>query len=217
MFTRYAIPIAFGALMLAARPALADDPGYLGLQLAPDENGKGVLVAGVFPDSPADKAGFKKGDVITDLDGKAASDPKTLVDAVVGHKAGDEITLKAMRDGKEQSFKVKLAKRPAEPLAPPVPPTPPAANAGFVGAALAPTADSKGVEIMDVLPGSPADKAGLKKGDVVTALDSTAVTDPAGLAGAVAGHKPGDEVTFKVMRDGKEQSIKVKVGQRPQP
>ncbi len=211
MFTRYAIPIAFGALMLAARPALADEAGqgFLGLQFGPDESGKGVLVMSVLPDGPADKAGVKKGDVITGLDDKAASDPKAFVDAVTAHKPGDEVTLKVLRDGKEQSIKVKLAKRPAEP------PPPGGEDQPFLGLMPEPTADGKGVAVRDVLPDSPADKAGLKKGDIITAIDATAVTDPAALVNDIAGHKPGDDVTFKVTRDGKEQSIKVKVGKRP--
>jgi serine protease Do len=208
MFTRCIVPVAF-ALMLAARPALADDAGFLGLQLAPDDSGKGVRVVSVFPDSPADKAGVKADDVVADMDGTAANDVKAFVGAVAAHKPGDEINLKVMRNGKEMSFKVKLGKRPTEP------PAPPAGNEPFVGAALEPGPDGKGAAVKDVLPDSPADKAGLKKGDIITAIDGTAVADAAALANAVGGHKPGDEITFKVMRDGKEQSVKVKVGKRP--
>ena len=129
MFTRCIVPVAF-ALMLAARPALADDAGFLGLQLAPDDSGKGVRVVSVFPDSPADKAGVKADDVVADMDGTAANDVKALVGAVAAHKPGDEINLKVMRNGKEMSFKVKLGKRPTEP------PAPPAGNEPFVGEAL---------------------------------------------------------------------------------
>ena len=75
---------------------------------------------------------------------------------------------------------------------------------------------SKGAEITMVLPDGPGDKAGLKKGDVITDMDGKAVTDIRALAGEVGAKKPGDEVSFKVMRDGKEQSIKLKVGKRPE-
>lgn len=212
MFSRYATTAAVAALMLAGRPALAaDEPGYLGLRLGPDENGKGVLVMGVMSDSPADKAGLKEGDIITDLDGKAANDVKAFVESVTSHKAGDEITLKVQHEGKEKAVKVKLAKRPAEPPAP----TPPGKDEPFVGLALQPGPEGKGVEIRDVLGGGPADKAGLKQGDVVKQVNGKDVADPAALAEAVQDHKPGDELTFKVTRDGKEQEVKVKVGKRP--
>jgi len=213
MFTRFAIPAAFAALMLAGRPALAaDEPGYLGLQLVNDESGKGVVAVAVMPDSPAEKAGVKKGDVITDMNDKPVSGVRPFVDAVTALKAGDELALKMLRDGKEQSIKVKLGKRPAEP---PTPPVPPGKDEPFIGLALQPGPDGKGVEVRDVLGGGPGDKAGLKKGDILTQVEGKAVSDPAALAGAVADHKPGDELTFKVMRDGKEQEVKVKVGKRP--
>src|SRR5436309_2534048 len=120
MFTRFAVPVAFCAL-LAAPPAFAAEPGYLGLQISPDESGKGVRVGEVFPDSPAEKAGFMKDDVITDMDGAAATDVKAFVEGVVAHKPGDEIRFKVLRDGKETPIMVKLGKRPAEPPAPPAP------------------------------------------------------------------------------------------------
>jgi serine protease Do len=212
LFTRYAIPAAFAALMLAARPALAaDEPGFLGLQLGPSEFRKGLPVMGVLPDGPADKAGLKPGDFITEMDGKAADELKAFIDAVAAHKPGDEVTLKVLRDGKEMSMKAKVAKRPAGPPAPA-----PGTDEPFVGLAIRPDPDGKGVEIRDVLENGPADKAGLKKGDVVTQLDGKAMPDPAALAGAVADHKPGDELTFKILRDGKEQQVKVKVGKRPE-
>ena len=208
MLTRFAVPVAFCALM-AARPAFAAEPGYLGLQVAPDESGKGVRVMEVFGDSPAEKAGFKKDDVITDMDGAAATDAKAFVDSVVAHKPGDEIKFKVLRDGKEMPITVKLGKRPAEP------PPAPGKDEPFVGLAVRPGPDGKGVEIRDVLGESPADKAGLKRGDVITEVDGTAVSDPGTLASSVAAHKPGDEIAFKVVRDGKEQQVKVKAGKRP--
>ena len=215
MFTRYAIPVALGALMLAGRPALADEPGFLGVQFGPDENGKGVAVLAVLGDSPAEKAGLKPGDVITDLDGKAVADPRAFGDAVVGHKPGDEINLKVLRDGKEQAIKVKLGKRPAEPPPPPDKDQ----GQGFIGLLIRPSEgrnpQGKGVEVGDVLPDGPADKAGLKAGDVVAEVDGAPVTDVRAVGKLISDHKPGDEVTLKVLRDGKEQQVKVKVGKRP--
>jgi serine protease Do len=210
MFTRFAVPVAF-ILALAARPAPAADAGFIGLQLGPSEFRKGLSVMGVLPDGPADKAGVKPGDVITELDGTAANDLKAFVDNVAGHKPGDEISLKVMRDAKEQVIKVKVGKRPAETP----PPPPPDEGVGFIGLQLRPGPDGKGVEITAVVPDSPGEKAGLKKGDVIADMDGTAVTDIRVLAGAVGAKKPGDEVSLKLTRDGKEQTIKVKVGKRP--
>ena len=59
-----------------------------------------------------------------------------------------------------------------------------------------------GAEIMAVLEGSCAQKAGLQEGDIVTAVDGTAITSVTGLQDAVQKHKAGEAVTFTVYRDG---------------
>ena len=66
-----------------------------------------------------------------------------------------------------------------------------------------------GAEIMAILEGSCAQKAGLQVGDIVTAVDGTAITSVVGLQEAVKAHKAGDTATFTVFRDG--QSIEITV------
>jgi serine protease Do len=66
-----------------------------------------------------------------------------------------------------------------------------------------------------VVSGSPAEKAGLKGGDVITSVDSTKLTDSVALASAVGRHKVGDEVVLTIIRSGKQQTIKVKLGESP--
>jgi serine protease Do len=73
--------------------------------------------------------------------------------------------------------------------------------------------DANGALIGDVVAGGPADKAGLKPGDVVTEYNGKKVLDSRHLQLAVAETKPGTEVPMEVLRDGKTKSIEVKVQQ----
>lgn len=69
----------------------------------------GAYVNGVTQDSPADKAGIKKGDVITKIDGEQVDAATSLITSIRNHKVGDKVTLTVLRDGKEQELEVELA------------------------------------------------------------------------------------------------------------
>src|SRR6266540_526840 len=72
-----------------------------------------------------------------------------------------------------------------------------------------------GALVGDVVPKSPADKAGIQSGDVVTELDGTPVTDSRHLKLAVARAKPGEHVRVKVLRDGSTKTLDVTVKELP--
>lgn len=60
-----------------------------------------------------------------------------------------------------------------------------------------------------VVAGSPADKAGIRRGDIITHVNGKEVKDTAPLATQLNQFKPGDEVELTLVRDGKEQTVKV--------
>ena len=66
-----------------------------------------------------------------------------------------------------------------------------------------------GAEIVDVPSGTPADDAGLRKGDIVVAVDETPVTDGIGLIVAIRSHQPGETISLTVRRDGQERTLRV--------
>jgi Do/DeqQ family serine protease len=78
--------------------------------------------------------------------------------------------------------------------------------------------EGAGVVVDQVQPGSAADRAGLRRGDIITALNGTAVNDPNTFRNIIAGSTPGTEVTLTVKRDGREQQMRATLGEfTPQP
>ncbi|MCU0679058.1 MAG: trypsin-like peptidase domain-containing protein [Planctomycetes bacterium] len=62
-----------------------------------------------------------------------------------------------------------------------------------------------------VIPGSPADKAGLKENDIILEINGVKIDDQHPLANAIRNYKIGEEVTLKILRQGKEETVKVKL------
>ena len=73
--------------------------------------------------------------------------------------------------------------------------------------------ETKGVGVAQVQPGSAADRAGLRKGDVITSFNGVEMTDPNVFRNLVASTAPGTDVSLTVIRDGREQQIRAKLGE----
>lgn len=71
-----------------------------------------------------------------------------------------------------------------------------------------------GVAVVSVDGGGPADRAGIEAGDVLTALAGTDLTTVTSLAEALAGRRPGDRVTVTYLRDGRERTARVTLGEQ---
>ncbi len=76
-------------------------------------------------------------------------------------------------------------------------------------------ADIEGAAVANVLNDTPAARAGLQSGDVITAVDGRPVTDARELTRRVGAYAPGERVEFTVLRDGEERTITVRLGERP--
>ena len=96
-------------------------------------------------------------------------------------------------------------------------PTPPSPTSRvFLGVAVARESGTDGARVVEVVPGSPADDAGLEVGDVITAVDGSTVADGSELAAAIQDHGPGDTVTITYGRDGSSSTATVTLGERSQ-
>jgi serine protease Do len=70
-----------------------------------------------------------------------------------------------------------------------------------------------GIQVIEVIPDSPANKAGLKRSDIITYFGDQRLISPEHLSLLVRTCSPGDEVTFKIIRKGAEESVKVTLGE----
>jgi Do/DeqQ family serine protease len=73
--------------------------------------------------------------------------------------------------------------------------------------------NAQGALISSVVSGSPAERAGLRAGDVITAFNGAPVTDPNSLRNAVASTAPGTEVRLTIWRSGGQQEVRVTLGE----
>ena len=73
--------------------------------------------------------------------------------------------------------------------------------------------ETKGVGVAEVKPGSAADQAGLKKGDVITAFNGVEISEPNVFRNLVASTAPGTDVTLTIRRDGREQQMQARLGE----
>ncbi len=132
-----------GGVSALTRSARADETPWLGvytqaltseLREGIDYDGDGVLVSGVVPDSPADRAGLQKGDVITRVEGREVNSPGELVEVIRGAAVGERVSIRYVRDGQTRVLEVRLVAREnsgneSEVFDVPTPPAPPAPSA----------------------------------------------------------------------------------------
>jgi serine protease Do len=196
--------------------------GYLGVSIqGVDEklaksfglpNTKGVLISGIAPGGPAEKAGIKAGDFIVTIAGKAVENANELRNLVADQAVGKSVAAELYREGKKQTLNVTIDAQPANMLAAlgGAPGTQPAeAAAGKFGLEVAKPTETlarqfgykaipKGVIVTQVVDGSSADDQGLKAGMTITQIQSKPVTSVEEFQKAVIAKDAADGVRVRV-------------------
>ena len=181
------------------------------------KNTKGALVSDVAKDSPASRAGIMRGDIILEFNGKEVKDVSNLRNMVAQSKAGTEVTLKILRAGKEFNIKVNITELPRE-VAEVTPeqllpePSELKALTGLsvmdltkdIARQLGLNKDEKGVIVIKVEPGSPADDAEIKKGDIIKEINKKSINSIEDFNKIVSGIKKNDSVLLFVNRGGRK-------------
>lgn len=183
---------------------------------------KGALVGDVAKGSPAEKSGIKRGDIILEYDGKKISDVGNLRNMVAKSKVGSEIPITIMRAGKEYAVKVVIVELPKE-IADATPGNAPEDSnleglSGLTAMELSREIarqlglhkDEKGVVVVRVEAGSPAEEAGIRKGDVIQEIDRKRIEGLNDYNKAVSGLKQGDAALLFVNRGGKKFYVTIK-------
>ncbi len=162
--------------------------GYLGVSIQPltaelaramkVEKKKGTLVGEVMPESPAAKAGIQAGDVIVSFNKKSIEGPRELSSVVANTPVGSEAPVVVLRDGREKTVTVRIAKLESGQ-------NPPQEKGNFSegkwglglrdvnpgGQKESNAKGPQGVVVASVQPGSPADLAGVHAGDIILSVN----------------------------------------------
>jgi S1-C subfamily serine protease len=85
-------------------------PGLAAMNDLPVKSG--LYILGVQPGTPAAKAGLQEDDIILSLGGQTLDEDHQFVNVLMKHKAGEQVELKVLRDGKELTLTVTLGERP---------------------------------------------------------------------------------------------------------
>lgn len=208
-----------------------EDVAYLGVTT--EKSDKGAKIIEVSEKSAAGKAGLKEGDIITRLDDTRIDNHDDLTAAVRKHKPEDKVTVTYLRDGKEQKATATLGQYAFTAV------TAPSfgrmgdldmlnkfefdgfGNGGSriyttaarprLGIRAQDTEDGKGVKVLSVDDNSAAEKAGIKKDDIITEFEGKTVNSADELAEAARGAKDKSAMSVKLSRDGRSQTVELKI------
>jgi serine protease Do len=185
-----------GVLIQKVTPEIAESLGM--------ERGRGALVANVSKDGPAERAGVKVGDVIIEFDGKEIKDSGELPIVVARTPVDRKVRMKVLRDKKELPLSVTVGELKDEEV---VASAPEKGELGMAVQRLTPQiAESLGLDKTDgvvvsaVDPGSAADEAGIRRGDVIVEIDRKPIRSIDEYKKAVAGIQKGKGVLLLVRR-----------------
>ena len=178
----------------------------------------GALVSSVSEGSPAEKAGLKAGDIITEYDGRKVERVSDLPRAVAGTPVGRDVRLSVVRDGTPMTLTAKVAALDAK--------EPREAESGerakpTLGLAVQPLTPAlaqqlgvkatQGLVVQNVQDGSPAADAGFERGDVIVEVNKKPVKSVAELRESVDKHGKGKPMLFRIQRQDNSLFLTVTV------
>jgi serine protease Do len=201
--------------------------GWLGVQvqaITPElaksfglERERGALVADVMPDTPAEKAGIERGDIVVEFNGRKIEEMNDLPRVVASTPPNAEVPVKILRKGQEKVVHVKVAELREERLA--------ASGGGTLEESLGMTVqeltpeiarslritEAKGLVVTNVDEGTPADEAGIRRGDVIVEVNQKKVENLRDYRAALGRVGSADSLLLLVRRGGNVLYVALKV------
>ncbi len=189
------------AQITTAPRSQAGRSGYLGIYTTADSKGR-LVISEVGPESPAEKAGLRPGDVLNRLDRVEVRSPDLLREILLSRAPGSTLQLEIVREKKKQTVSATLAAA-SKPLRL-------ASRRVTLGVQLG-DGESEGAPVRSVTPGSAAERAGIRRGDVIRKVDGMPLADSGRLSESLSDKEPGDAVKLTLARDGSEMVLEVKL------
>ncbi len=170
---------------------------------------EGVLVTQVYEGDPADEAGIREGDIIVGIDGREIKTSRELSRFVAEAGVGSKLKIGLIRDGREKTVRVKLAKRPDQ--------EPNVARSESrsdglgvrvreidpqIAEQLGVSPDQRGVVIVQVDPESNIAQAGVRRGDIIIEINRESVEDLKDYNALIKDIDEGDTVQMLLRRGG---------------
>jgi len=169
---------------------------------------EGALVSEVTPRGPAEEAGIKEGDVIVSFDEKKIREMSDLPIIVASTPVGEIVTVEVIREGKKKRFEVKIAELDKE-IEEGETQIEEKRDLGMTVDEITPStarqlglSDERGVVVVQVEGNSPAEEAGIARGDVIRAINREPVNDVETYKEKIRQHKKGDVILFHVKKRG---------------
>ncbi|MEO6455421.1 MAG: PDZ domain-containing protein [Ginsengibacter sp.] len=213
----------------AARPLLG---------VTTEKNENGVRITDVSKGTAAESAGLKEGDIITKIDNKKIADPEELMDVVRSYKPKNEVKIYYQRNGKAAETKATLGERKESRMRTfsfnnkdmpamdgdmmkdfkfEMPPMPKSHFFNFgmpshkrLGIQIEDTDNDSGARITTIAAGSAAEKAGLKKDDVITEIDGQKVKNTSEVKEQVL-ENDKSSYTIKAKRGTTDMNFEIKI------
>ena len=200
----------------------------------------GVVIVDVMHNSPADKAGLRRKDIIISFNGKKVTSPDLLADYVQETHSGDSIVVVYSHRGEQKTATLVVGRRPEaehdlalDLPAPPMPPMPPKSlnhifsyssmSDAYIGVGISNLTmqlgeyfgvkDGEGVLVTEGLKDSPAEKAGLVAGDIIVSADGKAVAETGDLQDIIGEKNEGDKLAIGYIRRGARNEATVEVAE----
>ena len=182
---------------------------------APDM--KGALVDRVFPDTPAEQAGLRHGDIIREVDGQTLENSKELQNIISHKRPGDKVNIALLRKGEKKDFTIELMKFPEQIAAA----EKPKKRQNLLGLKVDKIPDQlrqpgeKGVYITEIKIDFPADEGGLSEGDIILEIDMQEVGGVEEFRKIVDKLEPGQWVSLYIRRGEATlyRALKIPVGE----
>ena len=166
----------------------------------------GALISDVFKGDPADKAGLKSGDIVTEINGKKVKDTHELLMMIAAFRVGETIKIKILRDGQEKEVSLAVAERKEQAEM---------AAAGESGQAFGMVVQEitpeiakhlglstkKGVIVVEVQEGSTADEVGIQPQDIILQVNKAKITSMKEYVTEIG--KAGDKGILLLIKRGK--------------